>query len=211
MSTTWHTDYHPVHGRYTEPPRGIGSDAIVWLKGYTASMQPLTIRWGKLAYAAILGAYFIYCAWTPLTWHIIDGANLLIHEAGHVVCSIFGDFIRVLGGTIFQLAVPTMFALYFWWKLQLVDACVMLMWLGESTLNVSVYAADAVKQQLPLLSGDTANHDWAYLLSHLDLLDQTAKISGAIRVLGIAILILGIAGALYRSIFNRDAPGKLLT
>jgi hypothetical protein len=170
----------------------------------------LFIRWGKLAYAAALGAYLIYCAWTPTSWHLIDGANLLIHEAGHLVFSPFGVFPSALGGTILQLAIPLMFALYFWWKLQFVDASLMLVWLGENLNNVSIYIGDAQKQALPLLGGDASNHDWNYILSHVGRLNEAAAISNAASMIAVGLLVFGAASAIYFAIFNRDAPGAIL-
>jgi hypothetical protein len=172
-------------------------------------MKVFLVRWGKLLYAVLFAAYFIYCARTPYAWHIIDGANLLIHEAGHILFLPFGEFVSVLGGSILQLAVPAVFAISFFWNLQFVDMCVMLLWLGESLVNVSIYAGDAVAHRLPLLSNDPAGHDWTYIFSHLNLLGQTDAISNMMNIAGIALLAIGAFGALYFSIFNRDAPTKV--
>ncbi len=168
-------------------------------------MKVFFVKWGKLLYATAFAVYFIYCARTPMTWHLIDGANLLIHEAGHVIFTPFGDFLHVLGGSILQLAVPAIFAVSFFWNLQFVDMCVMLLWLGESTMNVSVYAGDAVVRQLPLLGGESADHDWHYIFSSLGVLGQTDAIANIINIAGIILLAIGAFGALYFSIFNRDS------
>jgi hypothetical protein len=39
-------------------------------------------------------------------YHFLDGVNLLIHEAGHVVFGSVGQTVAVAGGTILQLAFP---------------------------------------------------------------------------------------------------------
>jgi len=31
---------------------------------------------------------------------ILDGANLIFHEAGHVIFAFFGEFLQFLGGSI---------------------------------------------------------------------------------------------------------------
>jgi hypothetical protein len=72
-----------------------------------------------------------------------------------------------------------------------------LFWVGESLLNVSVYAADSVRMQLPLLGGDNSIHDWNYMLDHLGLLRQTAGIALAIRAFGTLTIIFAIVWAIY--------------
>ena len=39
-------------------------------------------------------------------YHFVDGANLLFHEAGHLILRPFGDWLQFLGGTLGQLAFP---------------------------------------------------------------------------------------------------------
>jgi hypothetical protein len=71
-----------------------------------------------------------------------------------------------------------------------------LFWVGESILNVSVYAGDSLALQLPLLGGQDSIHDWNYLLSSLNLLPATAKIAGAIRLLGTLVIALAAFGSI---------------
>ena len=65
----------------------------------------------------------------------------------------------------------------------------MLFLIGESLLNVSVYAGDAVLMQLPLLGGDDSIHDWNYLLDQLGLLNHASLISGLIHAAGTLFII----------------------
>ena len=44
----------------------------------------------------------------------IDYLNLLIHEGGHGVFSIFGKFIYTLGGSLMQIIIPSIFIIYYW-------------------------------------------------------------------------------------------------
>ena len=144
----------------------------------------------KLIVAGIASAYFLWCAYDPTQWHLIDGVNLLIHEAGHIVFSPFGEFMMIAGGSLFQVIMPLLFVGYFAYQRQFYSAALVLFWVGESILNVSVYAADSLALQLPLLGGSDSMHDWNYLLSSLNLLPATAKVAGTIRVLG-TLTILG--------------------
>src|SRR5438876_3982110 len=130
--------------------------------------------WPKLAVAVIASLYFFWCAYDPFQWHLIDGVNLVIHEAGHIVFRPFGEFLMIAGGSLFQVIMPAVFVGYFCYQRQFYSAALVLFWVGESILNVSVYAADSVAQQLPLLGGPDSIHDWNYLLTRLNLLSETA-------------------------------------
>jgi hypothetical protein len=138
----------------------------------------------KSVIAALAGLYFLWCAYDPYQWHLIDGVNLVLHEAGHVVFMLFGGLLTVAGGSLFQVIVPAVFVAYFYWRGQLYSAALVLFWLGESLLNVSVYAGDALALELPLLGGEDSIHDWNYLLSSTGLLPATHKIAAAIRIAG---------------------------
>jgi hypothetical protein len=143
----------------------------------------------KLIVAGIASAYFLWCAYDPTQWHLIDGVNLLIHEAGHIVFRPFGEFMMIAGGSLFQVIMPLLFVGYFAYHRKFYSAALVLFWVGESILNVSIYAADSLALQLPLLGGSDSMHDWNYLLSSLNLLPATAKVAGTIRVLGTLTII----------------------
>jgi len=149
----------------------------------------------KLAVAVIASLYFFWCAYDPYQWHLIDGVNLVIHEAGHIIFRPLGEFMMVAGGSLFQVIMPAIFVGYFAYNHKYYSAALVLFWVGESILNVSVYAGDAQALQLPLLGGEGSFHDWNYLLSTMNLLPATAKVAGAIRVLGTIAILLAAFGS----------------
>jgi hypothetical protein len=128
---------------------------------------------------------------------MIDGLNLVIHEAGHFIFRPFGEFLMIAGGSLFQVIVPVTFAGYFYFNKQSLSCAFVLFWVGESLLNVSVYAADSVVMQLPLLGGSDSIHDWNYMLEQMGLLRQTAGVALAIRALGTLTIIFAIVWAIY--------------
>jgi len=142
----------------------------------------------KLVVAGITSLYFFWCAYDPYQWHLIDGVNLVIHEAGHIIFSPLGEFLMIAGGSLFQVIMPALFVGYFCYQRKFYSASLVLFWVGESILNVSVYAGDSVALQLPLLGGQDSVHDWNYLLTSLNLLSATAQIAGAIRLLEPSLL-----------------------
>lgn len=158
----------------------------------------------KLVVAILASLYFFWCAYDPYQWHLIDGVNLVIHEAGHLIFSPLGEFIMIAGGSLFQVIIPALFVGYFWYHSKYYSAALVLFWVGESILNVSVYAGDSLALQLPLLGGQDSVHDWNYLLSSLNLLPQTAQVAGAIRLLGTLVIALAAFGSI-KFARSRDA------
>jgi hypothetical protein len=148
----------------------------------------------KLIFAALVSAYFLWCAYDPYQWHLIDGVNLLIHEAGHIIFRPFGEFMMIAGGSLFQVIMPALFVGYFWYHEKYYSAAMVLFWVGESVLNVSVYAGDSLALQLPLLGGEDTVHDWNYMLSASNLLQSTKTIAGVIRALGTVTIFLACFG-----------------
>lgn len=159
----------------------------------------------KTGIAALAGLYFLWCAYDPARWHLIDGVNLVIHEAGHAVFMPFGGLLTVAGGSLFQVVVPAVFVAYFYRRGQIYSAALVLFWVGESLLNVSVYAGDALALQLPLLGGEDSIHDWNYLLSSTGLLPSTHRIATAIRLTG----TLAIFAALFFSLKHARRHGDV--
>jgi len=161
------------------------------------------MKYTKLIVTVLVFIYCLYYASSPASWHFIDNADLIIHEAGHVVFSIFGEFIYILGGSLMQVLLPGVFVGYFVFKNQYYSASILLYWVAVNLINVSVYAGDAVRMQLPLLGGDRDGHDWNQLLFRTGLLHHTAAISAAIFWSGIAVMAIALVWGLYLSFDNR--------
>jgi len=126
-----------------------------------------------------LAALISESGWIPL----LDGANLLFHEAGHPLFGIFGwEPLSILGGTLMQLGVPLLVAGSFWLRREPLAVTVAGIWFFENFLNIARYVADARAQVLPLVGG--GEHDWADLLGRWGLLAQDAAIAQGLRALG---------------------------
>ncbi|MBI3028694.1 MAG: hypothetical protein HYY64_04195 [Candidatus Rokubacteria bacterium] len=127
---------------------------------------------------------------------ILDGANLIFHEAGHVLFLVFGEFLQILGGSLMQILIPAACAVSFLLRRQPAAAAAGLFWTGESLTNVAIYVADARRLALPLLGGDGSIHDWNYLLGRLGLLNQADLLgwlvftAGGLTILGAVVLLV---------------------
>lgn len=138
---------------------------------------------------------------------VVDGANLIFHEAGHVILLPFGEFVHYLGGSLMQIAIPAVCAIYFWLHQQRAASAVTLFWTGESITNVAIYVADARRMELPLIGGD---HDWNYLLDRLNLLNQAESLGRLVFVLGVVTILFSL-GLLINDLagnYKRAAPNE---
>lgn len=144
-------------------------------------------------FSALFLPLIICLAFNEGKFFIVDYVNLLIHEGGHGIFGIFGiKYLHALGGTIMQLLIPAMFVVFNYLKKKRVAAQIFLIWLGQNFINVSVYAADARAQKLPLLGGSKVYHDWNYLLSEIGLLEYDNVIGQIFYFLGMITLVMSL-------------------
>ena len=148
----------------------------------------MNINYPKLIFAVSAGVYCFSIACAPLNGSFLDFIDLPIHETGHLLFRPFGEFLMIAGGSLFQIIMPAIFVGYFVWSEKYYSAAIVLFWVGQSILNVFVYAADAVVMQLVLTSGLTGSeggfHDWNYLLTETGLINSTKTVAGLIRFAG---------------------------
>jgi len=121
---------------------------------------------------------------------LLDNFHLIVHEAGHLFFSFFGTFVQVLGGTLMQTIIPILLLIVFYKSYMTKGMQASFFLLGHSFINISVYAADARTQVLPLLGN--GKHDWAYLLNEINLLNFDAQIGYFFVGLAIISFIIAI-------------------
>jgi hypothetical protein len=167
----------------------------------------------KLLVAGVLSIYFLWIAYDPMLGSFLDLVDLPIHETGHLLFRLFGEFMGIAGGSLFQVIVPAVFVGYFIWREQYYSAAIVFFWVGQSILNVWVYAADAVVMQLVLTSGFTGSegsfHDWNYMLTHTGLLGSTKIVAGIIRSVGTLVIIASGVFSIYYSFYPTTAEEEL--
>ena len=103
------------------------------------------------------------------------------------------------------MILPAVFVGYFVWNLKYYSAAIVLFWVGQSVLNVYVYAADAVVMQIVLTSGFTGSegsfHDWNYLLTETGLIGSTKAVAGIIRAVGTLVIIAASVCSVFYSLW----------
>ena len=136
---------------------------------------------------AFYGLFLLYAMGNRTGFLFIDHANLVVHEAGHLLFGWFGSTLGLWGGTLFELIVPAALTIYFAFHRQTTGAAFAAFFFFENFLYIATYMADARAQVLPLVTvgdSDLAEHDWFRIFSQLGLLQHDRQIAAAVRVLG---------------------------
>lgn len=158
-------------------------------------------------------AFALFAAWyvgrpvlNPFHYVFLRDVILATHEAGHVIFMPFGEYVMVLGGTLFQVLLPFMFIAYFWRRRDGYAAAIVSLWLAFALTDAAVYIGDARTRQLPLLGGDPAGHDWTFLLVRTGLLEHDRSIARVVRGIGLLVYGCAVGGALYFGWLRGVAP-----
>jgi hypothetical protein len=204
-----------VFAKFEERPAAAGPDPVPPIAerpGQTVSDPGLSVT--RLVRAAVLVGLILW-TWqfarapvgAPSVLHV---PNLVFHEAGHVLFGFFGRFLMVLGGSLFQFALPLALAAVFLKQHNPFGAVVCTWWAGQNLLDLAPYIADARSLQLVLLGGKTGaeveGHDWEYLLTQLGWLHLDRTLGLGARRLGLMMMAGALIwGAVYLA-KNRDEP-----
>jgi hypothetical protein len=155
-------------------------------------------RLGALVFVAVWGLRLASMDYRggELGGSFMHNIVLPIHEAGHVFFRPLGEFMMMLGGSLFQVALPLAIGIAFLVKQRdAFGAAMCLWWAGASLVDLSPYIWDALDPQLVLLGGRTGAegpHDWIYLLERLHGLSHAHGFGTAAHHLGVMAMLAGI-------------------
>ena len=113
---------------------------------------------------------------------VLDHANLVFHEAGHVIYGVLGPTAGLYGGTLGQLTFPAIACAIFWRRGEAVPFALTVIWLFQNFLNIARYVADARAQQLPLVGG--GDHDWFRILGRWGMLSSDTTFASLLSLAG---------------------------
>lgn len=128
-------------------------------------------------------------------------ANLIFHEAGHMIFGFLGKFLGTLGGTLGQLLVPLLcFGAFLFQEQNPFNGAFASWWLGQNLLDIAPYMNDARSRELLLLGGVTGKefdgyHDWEYLLGAMGLLRWDTWLAGWCYSIGLLVMFGSIVWA----------------
>ena len=120
--------------------------------------------------------------------------NLGLHELGHMFTYSASELTTRVAGSIAQVAIPVLIALYFFFRRgDWVGTGVFLVWGATSAAEVSLFVADAPTQKLELLGHD--KHDWAFILGPegYDAMRRSGEIASQIRDIASVAAVIGFA------------------
>ncbi len=152
--------------------------------------------WGwRLPFLLFFAYILVRHLGSPDYQSIFKGLNLGIHELGHFVFGLMGEFIGTLGGTLLQCLVPIGSMAMFLRQRDFFAIAVCFGWLSTNLFDVATYAGDARAMELPLVSpgaGDVI-HDWNYLLGQTGLLKADQTIAFLFRACGVLTMLACLA------------------
>ena len=158
--------------------------------------------WARAVCAFLFAIWSLYFIFNGIDWEVIGGSfmhniNLMFHEFGHLFFSPFGEFMTILGGSLFQVIWPWTFLFAFLLKYRdTFAASLMLWWSGQSFVDLSPYIADAYYRGLPLVGGGgEESHDWGNLLTMTGMLESYLTIARLSFFIGSAMMVAAMVWA----------------
>jgi hypothetical protein len=130
----------------------------------------------------------------PTATTIFQGIDLAIHEIGHIIWAPLGEFMGIAGGTLTQVLIPVAAGAVLYRQRDWFGVAIALAWVGIACFEVVIYAGDAIRRALPLVSPATAEpiHDWTYLLGRMNMLAHTEAVATAWQWAGRLLMSAGI-------------------
>jgi hypothetical protein len=118
-----------------------------------------------------------------------------IHEFGHIAFMAFGEFMHLLGGSLFQAGLPLALGIAFLLRRDPYAAAVMLWWSGVAVMDIAPYVYDAQQPVHVLLTGrtgETGAHDFIDVLGDLGLLKRAQAVGYAVHHFGAAMVAVSL-------------------
>lgn len=179
-------------------------------------LAPFREKWepvskpARVGWLAFYGVFLLYALTSKSGYLPIDLVFVPIHEGGHLLFSYFGHTLMVAGGTLLQLGVPLMLAVYFAYHRQIPGTAFCAFFFFENFLNVATYMADSRRLELQYVTvgdPDLAEHDWLTMFTQMGVLEYDTKIAAVVRVLGWLGMIAVVAWLWWRTKQSDQQPG----
>lgn len=152
--------------------------------------------WGMILFLGLLLIYSIQFFTFGINEEVMNAflhwPNLIFHEAGHVIFMPFGEFMTILGGSLFQCLLPAILAIVFWKQEEpsMYGLIFATWWTGQNMTDVALYISDASARSLPLIGGMSEDaHDWGNILTMLDMLPYDHTLALIVHYGGMGLMI----------------------
>jgi hypothetical protein len=176
-------------------------DLLVEWSGAREDWRPVSRR-AIGAWLAFYAFFLVYAYRAHGGFLLIDSANLVVHEGGHMLFGWFDPTLGLWGGTILQWLVPLMLAAYFFRERQPAGFVFCMFFFFENWLYTATYMADARAMALPLVTtgdSDYVEHDWNTILTSLGILRYDTTIAAIVRLIGWCGMLASV-GSLVRGL-----------
>lgn len=164
-------------------------------------VDPMVV-YGRAALLGVAALYGVKLAMMDIPgWEMSASVMHLVllpfHEFGHILFLPFGEFMTLLGGSIFQVLLPLMLGGFFLVRNRdPFAAALMLWWAAAGILDTAPYIYDAWAPQHVLLmgrTGDSGAHDFIDTLGDLGLLHKAQPIGRGVHAFGLATMVAALA------------------
>jgi len=126
----------------------------------------------------------------PEAGGLFAGITFGVHEFGHMLFALFGEFMTAAGGSINQLLIPVGAGALLYHYRDFFGIAVAGTWLSSSLMDLARYIGDARAQELDLVGfGEDPQHDWWYLLQQFNATGSDTRIAAITRGLGVIVLL----------------------
>jgi hypothetical protein len=174
---------------------------LEFLEAFKEEWKPVS-KAALVAWLIFYALFLLHALTNKSGFLIIDYVFLPIHEGGHLLFGYLGQTLMIWGGTLLQLLVPLALTIYFAYERHTTGAAFCAFFFFENFLNISVYMADARRQELPLVtvgSAEEVMHDWFVIFSSLGALERDTTIAGIVRFLGWAGMLAIVGWLVHRA------------
>jgi hypothetical protein len=163
---------------------------------------PTALIYGRAVLLVLAMAYGLHLVRMDIPdWEISTSFMHLVllpfHEFGHILFMPLGEFMMLLGGSIFQVLLPLLLGAYFVVKNRDPFAgALMLWWAAAGILDTAPYIYDAWEPRHVLLTGrtgDTGAHDFIDTLGDLGLLHKAQALGRATHAFGVLVMLAALA------------------
>lgn len=140
---------------------------------------------------------------------------LPIHEAGHVIFRILGDFMMILGGSFLQILLPFGICVAFIvMRRDNFAAAACFWWTSVSLVDLSPYIYDALHPQLTLIDGSTGDesgiHDWINIFRTFNMLEHAQSFGALAHFLGSVLMAASLLWAVAILLRQRSQLGDTI-
>jgi len=139
----------------------------------------------------------------PLVLLVPYSFDFVLHEFAHMFTAFMPDLLTASAGSIAELLLGAGLVWGAFHFRNYFASLFCLLWFDLTLQSAGTYMADAVPQQLPLvslggaLSGQDPVHDWHFVFGQLHMLGASGFIGNGLRILGHTVGLLGIAFTAY--------------